>query len=176
MKKLIIPLLISGLVIYLYMSRESKSKKPESNSAAQYNDHLVQLQAGVARKMNTLMASFKSRNSYEMNTHLQELQREARHAVEAIGDIPDFMGNTEFRDSMLELMEYIEGICNNEFLTMVGILSDPDGYASEAEEEQLKDFENTLNTEGMRLQKQANQAQQAFARKFNLKIQPNPIF
>ena len=176
MKKLIIPLLITGAVVYLYVSRSHKSRNPESNDAAQYNDRLVQLQAGVATKMKVLMNSFKSRNSYEMNTHLQELQQEARHAVEAIGDTPDFMGNTDFRDSMLELMEYIEGICSNEFLTMVGILSDPDGYASEFEEAQLKDFENSLDTEGKRLQEQANQAQLSFARKFNLKIQPNPIF
>jgi hypothetical protein len=142
-------------------------KQDLSAQAARYNDRLVVLQMRVSKKMRAFNISLSKRRAEPMNQSLAELQAEISAAADEMADIPGFEGDKSLRNAHLDLMEFMEEICNAEFVTMVDYLTNPEG---ETDDTEIDELEKRLKGEGQELENNLAKVQQDFAKKYNLKL------
>lgn len=142
-------------------------KQDLSTRAARYNDRLVALQSRVSKKMRAFNLSLSSRRTEAMSQSLTELQEAITTVADEMADIPGFEGDKSLRNAHLDLMEFLEEICNAEFVTMVNNLTNPEGESDDAG---LDDLEKRLKGEGQELENKLAKVQQDFAKKYNLQL------
>ncbi len=144
-------------------------------SATKYNDDIIGHQTKVIQKLLDLADSFKRRNPDEMNKKLTALQTQASQSADAVNQMEAFKGDSEFKNAVLDLLEFYETICAEEMPTMVEILSRPDSDIGREEIAMLKEIENRISLEEKEWDKKLQLAQLKFADKFGVKIRTNPI-
>jgi hypothetical protein len=146
-----------------------------SGSAIAYNDEIVKLQTNVIESVLDLVEAFKARQPEAMKAKLRLFQQEATRSANAVADMPGFEGDVALREVALELMEFYESVSQNEFATMIDILSKPDSAITEYDVERLKEIESQVSAEEKELDMKLQRVQDEFARKHNIRIKANKI-
>ena len=144
-----------------------------SSSATKYNDKLIGQQNLIIEKMLALTDSFKTRNQNEMKEKLKILQIQITQSADAIHQMEGYKGDTNFKNKLLDLVEFYEAMSQEELVEMIDILSKSDSEITPADIKRLQEMENDIRLEEMELDQTVQKAQKEFAQRYNMKIKPN---
>jgi len=165
-KKLII---LSVTLIFIFISCG------KSGSALKYNNQIIDIQSKVITKIITLSNSLKSNNTELMQRRLAELQDQATKSADELSQLPDFDGGTELYNAAMDLFEFYENVCKNEFQEMVDILSRSQSGITAADLSRLQDLQKIIQSEEGVLDKKLLEAQQSFAKLHGFRIGQNKL-
>lgn len=146
-----------------------------SNSAVKYNNEIIKLQNMVIEKMFDLAKSFEQnpRSPEVMRQRLRELQNQTTASADAVSELGDFKGNTDLRDTALQLFEFYESVCNDEYVTIVEILSKSDNDITNEDYNTILAIQRQIEKEEMKIDIRMKQVQQQFANEHNFQIKAN---
>jgi len=147
----------------------------ESGSALKYNNKIIDIQSKVIKKIITLSNSMKSNNSALMQRRLAELQDQTTKSADELSTLQEFEGGTELYNSALDLFEFYENVCKNEFQEMVDILSRSQSGISAIDLNRLQDLQRIIQEEEAKLDKNLLVAQQNFAKLHGFRIGTNKL-
>lgn len=165
-KKLIISLII---VIFIITSCG------KSGSALDYNNKITDIQSKVIKKIITLSNSLKSNNTDLMQRHLTELQQQTTASADELINLPEFDGGNDFYNSAMDLFEFYESICSNEFQEMVDILSRTQSGISAVDLSRLQDLQRIVQEEEAVLDRKLLTSQKSFAKLYGFRIERNKL-
>ncbi len=152
------------LIVILFLG----SCSPSPKQASKYNNMLIRQQRKVIEKMDDLIKSFSLYNKKQMNQAYQDLEKTIDQAIDTVSNMKGFDGSTEYRDKTLELLKLYKNVTENEFHTVLNLLSKKEYTNSDA-----KIVSETMLQARNRLSK-ANKAfeeyQKQFAKKYNLRL------
>ncbi len=152
------------LLVLLFLA----SCSPSPKQASKYNNMLIRQQRKVIEKMDDLINSFSLYNKKQMDQAYQDLLKTIDQAIDTVSNMGGFDGSTEFRDKTLELLKLYKDVTENEFHTVLNLLSKKDYSNNDAKivSETMLQARNRLS----RANKDFEQYQQQFAKKYNLKL------
>ncbi len=146
------------------------SCSPSSKQASKYNNALILQQRHVIEKMDDFIGSLSTYNKQEMNKAYQDLQTTIDKAIDTVKQMKGFDGSTEYRDTTLALLQVYKNVTENEFRTVVNLLSKNE---SEYTNNDAKVVSQTMLQARNKIS-QANENfkkyQQEFAKKYNLSL------
>ncbi len=129
---------------------------------------LIRQQRKVIEKMDDLINSFSLYNKKQMDQAYQDLLTTIDQAIDTVSRMKGFDGSTEFRDRTLELLKLYKDVTENEFHTVLNLLSKKDYSNNDAKivSETMLQARNRLS----KANKEFEQYQQQFAKKYNLRL------
>ena len=146
------------------------SCSPSSKQASKYNNALIMQQRYVVEKMDDFISSLSKYEKKDMNSAYQNLLTTIDKSIDTVKRLKGFDGSTEFRDTTLALLELYKNVTENEFRTILNILSKPDSVYTntdaKAVSQTLLQARNKISEANKKFQKY----QEAFAKKYNLSL------
>ncbi len=128
-----------------------------------YNNKLIGHQEDVIEKIDKFLDSLEQGSSYE--GRYRDVLEQIESSLAELRQMPDYKGNTEFRDKMIEFIEFYESVAENDFKDIIDIVSQ--GGSNEA----LANIWNTFASDQEPYLEDVGQAQQRFADQFDMKIE-----
>ncbi len=143
---------------------------PTPKKASEYNNKLIRQQRNVVAKMDDLVSSFSTYDPKEMNEAYDNLVRAIDQAIDSVENMKDFYGDDQFKTKTLELLNVYKSVTENEFRTVLNLLSKPENKYTN---DDARIVSETMLQAKMKINK-ANQSfkeyQNKFADKYNLKL------
>jgi len=99
---------------------------PTTDEAIKYNDSIIDVQAQIVEKINTLYECFDDWDHPEkMDEAYKQALAQVDSGTEIVSKMPDFGGKSEFREASLKLFSVYKSVIQTELKTMVEILKKP---------------------------------------------------
>lgn len=146
-------------------------KKP-TMTPIEYNDAIIGEQTNISRLMVDMANAF-STDLTESEKYRIQLVKQCEESVDKIKNMPDYKGNTRFRDAGVALFSFYKDISEKEYKEMIAILQKE--QIDEADIEKLTQIEQQIGTREEPLDGEFQGAQQAFAKEHNLSLYENEI-
>jgi hypothetical protein len=162
--------LLLGVISVFFLSNCTKS-----GDALKYNNRIIDIQSKVIKKILSLSQSMKSRNPDLMRKRLGELQDQATASADELNNVPEFEGGEELFNAAMDLFEFYESVCKNEFAEMVDILARSGSGVTADDLSRMQDLQKVIQEEESRLDRELFTAQQNFAKQFNFRIGENQL-
>jgi hypothetical protein len=131
-----------------------------------YNNELIDHQNDVVDKIDKFGESLEEGSSY--GDRHRDLLEQIDSSLDELRQMPDYEGNTEFRDKMIELIEFYKSIAENEFVDLINMYNQ--GSFSDDDKELHINIWNNLSADEDSYFQDVRQAQETFARQFDLKL------
>ena len=146
-------------------------KKP-AMTPIEYNDAIIDEQTDISRLMIEMANAFSS-DLMESEKYRIKLARQCEVSVDKIKKMPDYKGNTRFRDAGVALFSFYKNISEKEYMEMIAILQKE--QIDESDYEKLAQIEQQIGLREEPLDEEFQEAQQAFAKEHNLSLYENEI-
>ncbi len=146
---------------------------PTPKKASEYNNKLIRQQRKVVDKMDDLIASFSTYNTDEMKIKYGSLQKTIKEAIDSVQQMPAFDGSTEFRDNTLELLKTYKDVTDNEFKTVLALLSKPESQYTAQDAQKVSDLMLSAKNKISNANDKYKEYQKQFAEKYNLTLVEN---
>jgi hypothetical protein len=143
--------------------------------AVRYNDKIVSHQRKVYKKLERTVNSLKeylSGNSAErVEKQYEDLKEQAKESLEVVRNMPDFKGNTAFRDEAVQLFQFYLDITENELRELIDLLRQSSGARSGGSfQTQVADLADRIISRGEELLYNVQIVQKEFAEEFDFKV------
>lgn len=127
MKKNFLLLAMLAFVMFSCGSLDSKESKDESDDSAkfntdtaiEYNDDMVAIQADVDQALVDLLDAIDTYDEMTMLDSKDEALNIIDQAYEDVEDAGGFDGSNDFQDALYDLIDMYQGIINNEILEII---------------------------------------------------------
>ncbi len=146
-------------------------QKP-SMTPVEYNDAIIGEQTKISRVMID-MANYFSIDLDKSDQLRLDLVKQCEQSIEAVKKLPDYKGNTRFRDAGVALFTFYKEISEKEYKEMIDILRKE--QIEDADIELLEALEIKIGSKEEPLDAEFQAAQQAFAKEHNLSLYENDI-
>ncbi len=163
------------LLIFLAITIFIFSSCGKSSSALRYNDKIIEIQSKVINKIIILTQSMKTGNTDLMQRRLEELQQQTTLSANEITSLEEFEGGNELFNAALDLFEFYESVCKNEFQEMIEILARSQSGISAMDLSRMQDLQRIIQEEEGALDRKLLTAQQDFAKQFGFRIGKNKL-
>lgn len=157
------------LSAFFFVSCDNLNKK---NAAIEYNDNIVELQNNIIEKMIAFTSSVET-NIESSDEMLESLITECKKSIRETEEISDFEGNTELRDTGVDLFRFYQNIAENEFREMLEIIQKDMSDFTDEDYDRLEELENQVSTNEVAYDQAFQEAQMTFAKTHNLPLLPN---
>ncbi len=147
----------------------------KSSSALRYNDKIINIQSKVINKIIILTQSMKSGNAELMQRRLTELQDQTTLSADELSNLEEFEGGDELYNSAMDLFEFYESVCKNEFQEMIEILSRSQSGITAMDIRRMQELQGIIQKEEGELDRKLLTAQQNFARLHGFRIGKNKL-
>ena len=146
-------------------------KKP-SMTPIEYNDAIIAEQTDISRLMVDMANAF-STDLTESEKYRMQLVKQCEKAVDNVKKLPDYKGNTRFRDAGVALFSFYKDISEKEYKEMIAILQKE--QIEDADIEKLTQIEQQIGAREEPLDAEFQGAQEAFVKEHNLSLYENEI-
>ena len=138
----------------------------------EYNDAIINEQTKISKVMIEMANNFS--NDLDKSESLrQKLVTQCDSSINAVKALPDYKGNTSFRDAGAALFTFYKEISEKEYKEMIDILRKEN--IEMADVERLTTLEKEISSREEPLDAAFQSAQQAFAKEHNLELKENEI-
>ena len=147
----------------------------KSSDALRYNDKIINIQSKVINKIIILTQSMKSLNTDLMQRRLEELQEQTTLSANELTSLEEFEGGNELYNAAMDLFEFYESICKNEFQEMIDILARSQSGITASDFSRMQDLQKIIQEEEGELDRNLMNAQQDFAKLYGFRIGKNKL-
>lgn len=162
------------LVIFIATISGCKPKRDPSKTyfdkPSEYNDFIVNHQKEVMASFEDFALAVNHSDKDSMSFFRKTLINRNQLAMETVGKLADFKGDTSFRGAAMDLFRYVDYACDHELKQIVDIAS-KDSTITEADVEQIHTLSQTYTLKEKEKNDALIAAQAKFAKKFNVIIQ-----
>lgn len=144
-----------------------------AETAAQYNNRIVNCQIQVIKKMTAFYESFKTRNPDELDAKLNALQLQCDESLNEMASIPPYKGETELRERFIDLLKFYKAISMFEFVEYNKVLKKKNKDVTNKDRSALNEMQQSIASRESLLDQAVNDAQNAFAKKYKFSITHN---
>lgn len=138
----------------------------------EYNDAIIGEQTKISRVMIDMANSFSTDLNKSEALRL-DLIKQCEASIKAVKELPDYKGNTKFRDAGANLFTFYKEISEKEYKEMIDILKKEN--IELADIERLTVLEKEISGREVPLDDAFQTAQQEFAKEHNLELRENDI-
>lgn len=138
---------------------------------ADYNDYIIMEQTAIGRKLEAFNQALASNDLKNAKKEHSQLVVQLNASIQKMGELPDYKGNTAFKNAAFELFTFYKMIIENDYVKIMNLV----------EKEGIND--NTfarINSIFVSIQRDEavmmglfNKAQENFSKEFDMKIQEN---
>jgi len=147
----------------------------KSSGALRYNDKIINIQSKVINKIIILTQSMKSGNTDLMQRRLEELQEQTTLSANELSSLDEFEGGNELFNAAMDLFEFYESICKNEFQEMIDILARSQSGITAMDLSRMQDLQKIIQEEESGLDRNLMTAQNNFAKRYGFRIGKNKL-
>jgi hypothetical protein len=142
--------------------------------AVKYNNKLIESQSKVINQMISLSKTFQKKNPVVMSMGLKKLQNTIDDVIKDVEAMPDYEGNIDLRDAILDLLDFYKDIAAEEYEEMIEILG-RQGEITQSDVDYLQTMQKNITEREDELDRELESAQSEFAKKHNIKIEKNKL-
>jgi hypothetical protein len=146
-------------------------QKPKM-TPVEYNDAIIGEQTKISRVMID-MANYFAIDLDKSDQLRQDLVEQCKLSIEAVKKLPDYKGDTRFRDAGVALFTFYKEISEKEYKEMIDVLRKEE--IEEADIKLLEALELKIGAREEPLDAEFQAAQKAFAEKHKLSLYENEI-
>lgn len=158
------------LMVFLVLTACGQ-KKP-AMTPVEYNDVIVGEQVIITRLVDEMANAF-STDIAESEKYRIQLVKQCEQSVDKIKNMPDYKGNTRFRDAGVALFSFYKDISEKEFKEIINILNQD--KIEDADIALLEFLEIKIGSKEDYLVGEFEATLQAFAKEHNLSLYENEI-
>lgn len=148
---------------------------PGSSDAAEYNDRLIEEQNKVANKGEAFFTALDG-SAADMEKAYGEFRKQVSSSLSATKEITPFHEDNAFLPACLHALELQQSLCDNEYKTIIVLLSKPDDQVSEEDTDEYGKLIADIDLRQKKAMDDLDNAQRAFASKWNFIIDPTKTF
>jgi hypothetical protein len=160
------------LYLMAFLALMACGQKKPAMTPIEYNDAIIGEQTNISRLMIEMANSFSSDLSAS-ETYRIKLANQCKESVDKIKKLPDYKGNTRFREAGVALFSFYKDISENEYKEMIAILRKE--QIDQSDIDRLTQIEQQIGLREEPLDGEFQGAQQAFAKEHNLSLYENEI-
>jgi len=165
---------IFGIIIIITAFTGCKPKRDPSktyfDTPSEYNDFIVNNQKEVMSSFEDFATAVNRSDKDSMSFFRKTLINRNQLAMDNVGKLADYKGDTIFRAAAMDLFKYIDFACDNELKQIVDIAS-KDSTITEEDVELIHNLSQTYTLQEKEKNDALIAAQAKFAKKFNVIIQ-----
>ncbi len=109
-----------------------------------------------------------------MSLGLKKLQDVIDEAIVKVEGIPDYKGNSDLKNALLDLLDFYKAIASEEYKEMIDILG-RQGAITQSDIDYLQSMQDNITEREGELDKELARAQSEFAKKHDIKIERNKL-
>ena len=106
-----------------------------------YSNAIIDSHNHVMDKLNHLVDGFADQSADEIQERYEELLEQIEISSEVVNSLPDFQGDTVYREKAVKMMEMYNQLARKEIKEMVEIYTSADADMSDEEEKRFKTLE-----------------------------------
>ncbi|MCC7302553.1 MAG: hypothetical protein IT233_07925 [Bacteroidia bacterium] len=148
---------------------------PTSSDAAKYNDQLIEEQNKVANKGEAFFTALDG-GVEDMEKAYGEFREQVASSLSATKEIKPFPEDKTFLPACVRALELQHSLCENEYKTIVALLSKPDDQISEEDTDEYGKLIADIDLRQKKAMNDLDNAQRDFAAKWNFIIDPTKTF
>lgn len=165
--------LFSVLFILFGWGTALYAQTPNFTKAADYNDYIVLEQTLMGRKLESFNKALAEENMREAKKQHAELLSQIDLSIQKINNMPDFKGNTAFKNAAFELFVFYKMIISQDYQKIMTIV-EREG-ANDKTFPRINSIFISIQRDEAVMFGQFNKAQNDFAKQFDMKIQENEL-
>jgi hypothetical protein len=142
-------------------------------TAVEYNNVIIDEHTKISKNIIEMAAYFETDISKSESIRAQMVSQ-CDSSLKKLEALPDYKGNTEFRDAGVSIFKFYLEISKNEYKEMLQILAKDDDIEME-DILRLTKIENDLATKEQALDTRFKKAQESFAKEHNFSLIENEI-
>jgi hypothetical protein len=168
-------LLLFLLVLPSISFCQSSSGKTSFSDAVEYNYYIVSEQTAIGNEINKLMAiAYDSTSTYEQaEAQRKVLASRAAEAERNVKNMPDWKGNTSFRDAAAELFHFYYNTFEIDYKRLVELFYKEDEVWTESDSQEMQDIRSGITEKEKGYDEKFISEEEQFAKENNFTLLPN---
>lgn len=145
----------------------------DQDNAIEFNDALIEEQYTVVESFLDFSNTFATLDEADVQTEFDKTKDVAQQGLDNVKEVETIDGGEEFKDAMIELLEFYVRILDEDYQEIIDIYLKPASEYTDADLERLDEILIEVGAEETELDNKVQAAQEAFAEEFNIEIQEN---
>lgn len=144
----------------------------EKISPVAYNDSLVVQQMKVAEASDRLLEVLDTYVKEDMETVYGRFTQAINNALEKTEAMAAYGDDDSFRQATLNYLNTFKGLAENQYREALQLLSKGDSIYTPIDEKRIELLYKEIDAKGTKVTQACKEAQEAFARKYKLQLNP----
>ncbi len=165
-------ILFSSLLLFCFVS--CNQKQEETISATEYNNQIIGEQTKIMNSMLTFIDAIQTSDKVKIDETRKNITSSCELSLTYLKKMEVFDKNFKFRDAAIKLITFYKEISEKEYFEMQQILEKGMNIV-QADIEKMDEIDKTVGEKETQLDAEFQNAQQEFAKKYNVTIVDNEM-
>jgi hypothetical protein len=143
---------------------------PSPKEAAEYNDKIVNTQAQIMMKMDSLDAAMATYEPKDIESSIKSAKIAVDEGIKTIDGLNDFNGESVFKEAAVKYFKTIKSVLDSEFVAINQVIMVPDSMYGPKEEDVFNKMKESYEKRLSESLLEFVSVQQDFAKSYNVEI------
>jgi hypothetical protein len=143
---------------------------PSPKEAAEYNDKIVNTQAHIVQKLDSLDAVMATYDSKKIDLSIKSTKKTVDAGIESVTKLGDFDGKSDFKNAAVKYFKTVKSVLDSEYTAINKVIMIPDSMYGPKEEDIFNKMKESYEKRLSESLQEFAGVQQDFAKSYNVEI------